>query len=177
MNTNDNTPKIYVACTALYRRGISYGVWIDATQDVEDIETEIQERLDSSLVSDAKKWAIHKYESFYNAEAYLSKPPSLDEVVKLARFIDEYGDSGSKLIVHYGNIDEAIWIFDENYAGYYDSLGEFAEYITRQCRQLSKSEEEFTETDWQKVGESWKEGGDIVFFETKDGDLDIFWNT
>ena len=36
--TNNYNPKIYIACIARYNNGILYGKWIDANQDVSDLE-------------------------------------------------------------------------------------------------------------------------------------------
>lgn len=39
--TDNNTPKIYVACLSAYNNGYLHGLWIDATQEAEDIEDDI----------------------------------------------------------------------------------------------------------------------------------------
>ncbi|MCE3238388.1 MAG: antirestriction protein [Gammaproteobacteria bacterium] len=42
------TLQIYVACLASYNNGILHGAWIDATQDVELIHSEIKIILEKS---------------------------------------------------------------------------------------------------------------------------------
>lgn len=175
MSTNNNTPRIYVACLASYNSGYLHGEWIDATQDVEDIEAEIQEILNSSPVPDAEEWAVHDYDYFYDAGDFLGEYPRLEDVVKTARFIDEYGNLASKLIVNCGNIDEAIRIFEEGYQGCYESLGDYAEEFSRECREVPEWLEGYI--DWQSMGEDWELGGDIFTIETEYGEVNIFWNS
>lgn len=40
--------KIYVADLAAYNNGILHGVWIDATQEIDDIQQQINELLPNS---------------------------------------------------------------------------------------------------------------------------------
>ena len=174
MSTN-NTPRIYVACLAAYNSGYLHGEWVAATQDVELIEKEIQEILDSSPVPDAEEWAIHDYDNFYEAGDYLGEYPNLENVVQTARFIEEYGNIASKLINHCGNIDEAIRIFEEDYSGCYKSLAEFAEEVSRERYEVPEWLEGFI--DWESMGEDWELGGDIFTIETEYGEVNIFWNT
>lgn len=55
-------PKIYVACLASYNAGTLFGAWIDATQDLDDIEAEIADMLKRSPVEGAEEWEIHDTE-------------------------------------------------------------------------------------------------------------------
>ncbi len=63
----ENGPRIYVACLAAYNNGRLHGRWIDAGQDVEEIQTEITEMLAASPIQLAEEWAIHDYEGFEGA--------------------------------------------------------------------------------------------------------------
>jgi antirestriction protein len=56
--------RIYLACLAAYNNGKLHGVWIDATNDIDDIQDQINEMLESSPEEDAEEWAIHDYESY-----------------------------------------------------------------------------------------------------------------
>lgn len=40
--------RIYVACLAAYNNGKLHGAWIDATDDIDDIQDQINEMLESS---------------------------------------------------------------------------------------------------------------------------------
>ena len=55
-------PAIYVADLAAYNNGILHGVWIDATQDIEDIWQAVREMLKATPLEEvADEWAIHDY--------------------------------------------------------------------------------------------------------------------
>ena len=55
---------IYVACLAAYNNGKLHGCWIDATQELDDIQDQINSMLVSSPEEDAEEYAIHDYEGF-----------------------------------------------------------------------------------------------------------------
>ena len=46
--------RIYVACLAAYNNGRLHGVWIDATDDIDDIQDQINEMLESSPEEEQK---------------------------------------------------------------------------------------------------------------------------
>lgn len=173
MSTN-NTPRIYVAYLAAYNSSYLHGEWVDATQDVELIEKEIQEIFDSSPVPNAEEWVIHDYDNFYDAGDFLGEYPRLEDVVKVARFIKEYGNLASKLINHCGNIDEAIQIFEKNYSGCYESLAEFAEDVSRKCYEVPEWLEGYI--NWESMGKDWEMNGDIFTIKTEYWEVNIFWN-
>jgi len=51
--------RIYVASLSDYNAGRLHGAWIDATQDADEIEAEVQEMLAASPEPIAEEWAIH----------------------------------------------------------------------------------------------------------------------
>jgi len=76
-------PEIYVADLEVYNNG----EWIDAAQDVEDIEEEIKKMLKES---GSEEWEIHDSEGFGDIDVH---GMSLDEVSRLAKGIEEYGEA------------------------------------------------------------------------------------
>ncbi|MEM7579091.1 MAG: antirestriction protein ArdA [Cyanobacteria bacterium P01_A01_bin.80] len=63
--TDANTPKIYVACLSAYNNGYLHGLYIDATQEPDDILDDINWMLSWSPMADieaCEEWAIHDYE-------------------------------------------------------------------------------------------------------------------
>ncbi len=56
--------RIYVACLAAYNNGKLHGAWIDATQDIDDIQEQVSQMLDESPEEDAEEYAIHDYEGY-----------------------------------------------------------------------------------------------------------------
>ena len=57
--------RIYVADLAAYNNGKLHGVWIDATQNLEDIQDQINAMLAESPEGFAEEYAIHDYEGFW----------------------------------------------------------------------------------------------------------------
>lgn len=56
--------RIYVACLAAYNNSKLHGVWIDSTDDIDDIQDQINEMLESSPEENAEQWVIHDYERY-----------------------------------------------------------------------------------------------------------------
>ena len=81
---------IYVADLAAYNNGKLHGVWIDATQDLEDIQEQIKQMLAKSPEGFAEEYAIHDYEGFcgYSVSEY----DSIELVHEIAFFIEEHSD-------------------------------------------------------------------------------------
>lgn len=119
-----DTPKIYVACLAAYNNGILHGEWIDATQDIDDIWKEIAAMLETSPEEDSEEHAIHDYDNFESLP--LGEYEGIDRVHEIARFIEEHGELGTKLLAHFiCNIEEAERAI-ESYIGCYRSLEDYA---------------------------------------------------
>ncbi len=56
--------RIYVADFGAYNSGHLHGVWINATDGLDDIKDQINTMLEESPVPDAEEYAIHDYEGF-----------------------------------------------------------------------------------------------------------------
>jgi len=109
-------PEIYVADLEVYNNG----EWIDAAQDVEDIEEEIKKMLKES---GSEEWEIHDSEGFGDIDVH---GMSLDEVSRLAKGIEEYGEAFAAFYMDSENIDTAETEFEDAYKGKYDSEEDFA---------------------------------------------------
>ncbi|HOH54463.1 MAG TPA: antirestriction protein ArdA [Fervidobacterium sp.] len=116
-------PEIYVTDLAAYNDGKMHGAWMDAAQDVEDIEEEIKEMLKESPMENAEEWEIHDSEGFGNVDI---QRMSLDEVTRLAKGIKEYGEAFTTFYEYTGDIDTAEKEFQDAYEGEYDSEEDFA---------------------------------------------------
>ena len=130
-------PKIYVACLAAYNNGYLHGKWIDLTQELEDVWSEIHAMLKASPISDAEEWAVHDYEGFetFNLSEYVG----IEQAHQYAEFIYDHGRIAGMLLSHFsGNLDEAERAM-ENHAGEYRTLGEFAEEFTEQSIDIPES--------------------------------------
>ena len=90
MSTTDNakneTPRIYVACLAAYNNGRLHGRWIDAAQEADDIQTDVQAMLAESPQPGAEEWAIHDSDGF--GPITIHEHESFADVAALAAFIE-----------------------------------------------------------------------------------------
>lgn len=125
-----DTPQIYVACLAAYNNGVLHGMWCDATQGEDEIYSDIHNMLAASPIEGAEEWALHDYSGFGSAR--IDEYEGIAHVVKIAEFIDEFGDLGAALLGE-SSIDDARRFLQDNYHGAYDSEVDFAESIFEDC--------------------------------------------
>jgi antirestriction protein len=165
--------KIYVADLAAYNNGKLHGVWIDATQELDDIQDQINEMLENSPEELAEEWAIHDYEGFESAN--LSEYASFETVCELADFITEHGELGAKLMSHFGDdLAEARAAF-EDYAGEYRSAADFAESLHEDTgTEIPESLRYYI--DWQALARDMALNGEIMVFQTGFDEVHIFWS-
>ena len=172
MNTmTDYQPKIYVACLAAYNSGYLHGKWIDATLDLDTIWDEIKQMLKTSPVPDAEEYAIHDYEDFagYN----LSEYSGIESTHEIALFIEEHGDLGSGLIDYAQDLDEARTMLENEYAGCYSSVEEFAEELTTTSTEIPDSLQYYI--DYEKMARDMDLSGDIFTITTAHNEVHVFW--
>ena len=166
--------RIYVACLAAYNNGYLHGEWIDATQEPEDIQKEVNEMLKKSPIADAEEWAIHDYEGFgsYN----LSEYAGFDEVSRLAKIFEKYdSEVFNALLSEYSCIDEAIDAIENRYAGCFKSLSDYAMHMYDHLEyEIPKSLEGYI--DYAAMGRDIEVSGDIVTVETGFEELHVFYS-
>ncbi len=92
--------RIYVANLAAYNNGNLHVVWIDATQDLDDIQGQINTMLSESPEGFAEEYAIHDYEGFggYSVSEY----EGIQTLHEIACFIEEHPDLAGELLSHFG---------------------------------------------------------------------------
>ncbi len=163
--------RIYVACLAAYSNGILHGCWVDATQDVDDIHADIQAMLKASPMEDAEEWAIHDHEGFEGAD--VSDYMGIAEVAELAAFIAKHGEIGGKLVGHFGDLETARKAIEEDYAGEYASLADFAEELTEQTGDIPEHLRYYI--DYERMGRDMAIG-DVFTIETGFGQVHVFWS-
>lgn len=165
--------RIYVADLAAYNNGKLHGVWIDATQDLEDIQEQVQTMLNASPEGFAEEYAIHDYEGFggYGVSEY----EGLESAHNVAVFIEEHGEIGGELLSHFGeSIVDATKAIDENYSGCYKSLADYAEELTEQQGDIPKHLEFYI--DYERMGRDMELNGDVFTIETAFEEVHIFWS-
>lgn len=168
-----NEIRIYVADLAAYNNGKLHGVWINATDDLDDIWNQVNQMLAESPEDFAEEYAIHDYESF---EGYaLSEYEGLKTAHEIACFIEEYPDFGGELLNNFGgDLEEAKAAAEENYCGCYKSLADFAEELTGETTQISENLAYYI--DYERMGRDMELSGDIFTIETGHEEVHIFWN-
>lgn len=164
--------RIYVADLAAYNNGKLHGVWIDATQELENIQEEINKMLAESPEGFAEEYAIHDYEGFGSYR--VSEYEGLESVHEVACFIEEHGDLGAELLAQFSSIDEARDAIEDKYAGCYKSVADFAEELAEQSTQIPESLQYYI--DYERMGRDLVMGGDIFTIEPDHGNVHIFWN-
>ena len=92
--------RIYVADLAAYNNGKLHGVWINACDDLEDIQEQINKMLASSPEGFAEEYAIHDYEGFGGYS--LGEYEGIEAAHEIACFIEEYPDFGGELLNNFG---------------------------------------------------------------------------
>ena len=166
------TPRIYVADLAAYNNGYLHGVWIDATQDIENIQNEINAMLKTSPVCDAEEYAIHDYEGF---EGYkLGEYEGIDSAREAALFIAEFPAFGAELLNHFTTIDEARSAAEDDYCGCYGSVADYAQELTEETTEIPKNLSFYI--DYERMGRDMEMSGDIFTIETAHDEVHIFWN-
>ena len=126
---DEDTPKIYVSCLSAYNSGRLWGMWIDATQDVEDIYTDIKEMLSLSPVAHiepCEEWRIDDYECFEGVT--VREYESIDRVSQIATAVEENGKAFALYLDYMGedDIDKAVEQFQDRYRGCYESAEDYA---------------------------------------------------
>ncbi|HNP50543.1 MAG TPA: antirestriction protein ArdA [Nitrosomonas nitrosa] len=165
--------RIYVADLAAYNNGKLHGVWINATDDLDDIQEQINKMLAESPEGFAEEYAIHDYEGF---EGYaLSEYEGLKTAHEIACFIEEYPDFGGELLNNFGGaLEEAKAAAEENYCGCYKSLADFTESLTEDTTQIPENLAYYI--DYERMGRDMELSGDIFTIETAYEEVHIFWN-
>lgn len=163
--------RIYVACLAAYNNGFLHGAWIDATQDEDAIRDEIAAMLKASPVSGAEEYAIHDYEGFEGAS--VSEYEGIESVCKIAAFLAEHGTLGGKLVAELGDLEDARRALEENYAGEYRSLADFAQELTEQSVEIPQSLQFYI--DYERMARDL-EINDVMTIETGFEQVHVFWS-
>jgi len=165
--------RIYVADLAAYNNGILHGAWIDATLDIDDIWSAVQEMLERSPEEGAEEYAIHDYEGFGGYE--LSEYEGLENVQKIACFLEEHTEIGAELLNHFcGDMRDAEKAIEENYSGCYKSLADYAQELTEETSEVPEHLAFYI--DYEAMGRDMELGGDVYTIETGFEEVHIFWN-
>ena len=117
-------PQVYIACLSAYNCGFLHGEWIEADQDPEDLQEEINRILATSPAlkfGKCEEWAIHDYDDCPNLGEY----PSLTDISKVAKAIAECGEAYEAYIDHVGSEFANLDDFRNSYCGAWESEKDF----------------------------------------------------
>lgn len=165
-------PKIYVADLAAYNSGYLHGVWIDALEDVDGIQEQINAMLATSPVPDAEEYAIHDYEGF---DGYrLGEYEGIDTAHEIACFIEEFPEFGSGLLNQFSSIEEARKAAEEDYCGCYCSLADYAQELTEGTTEIPDALAYYI--DYEAMARDMELNGDVFTIEAGFRQVHVFWN-
>lgn len=168
--------RIYVASLAAYNAGILHGAWIQADQDADGINADIQEMLDA-CPEKGEEWAIHDYEM---GGIKLGESEDIETVSDLAQALtDHHGDAFAAFWNNdsYDDVDTAVEAFEEAYIGEYESLTDYAESYLDDTGALNEVPEWLRPyIDAEAIGRDMELGGDIWTHPTKTYGVYIFRN-
>lgn len=165
--------RIYVADLAAYNNGKLHGAWINACEELDDINAQINEMLSASPEGFSEEYAIHDYEGFGGYT--LSEYAGVEATHEIACFVAEYLDFGGELLNHFGgDLEEAKAAAEENYCGCYKSLADYAQELTEDTMQIPESIAYYV--DYERMGRDMDLSGDIFKIEAGYETIHIFWN-
>lgn len=167
----DFEPNIYVACLASYNNGISYGEWIDATLDSEEIAERVQEILKKSPSEGAEEWAIHDTEDFGSFD--ISEWQDFETVSKIANALQEHGKVLSLANEYTHDLDEAIDMAQNNYHGCFENRESFAYQF---CQEIYGEAPDWCKNhiDYDSIARDWELNGDYIFIEETFDQIHVF---
>jgi antirestriction protein len=113
--SNEEKPRIYVACLAAYNAGRLHGDWIDCDRDESEIWEDIETMLESSPETDAEDWAIHAFENWHGIGIGEHEP--IARIAELGQAIAKHGEA---IALFYGEKHE-LEGFEDSYRGKYEN--------------------------------------------------------
>lgn len=128
--------------------------------------------LETSPERDAKEWAIHDYEGFYDLR--LSEWEGIEQVTALAAFTQEHGELGAELVRHFGgDVSEAKTAIEENYAGAYKTLADFAQELTEETTAIPQNLAYYI--DYEAMAKDMELSGDVFTIAIGFEEVHVFW--
>jgi len=165
--------QIYIADLAAYNNGILHGAWIDATQDIDDIQDQINRLLKNSPEPFAEEYAIHDYEGFCGISIH--EYEGITSAHKKAAFIEEHGELGAQVASHFGDdLEGAEKALSDAYIGEYTSLEDYAQQLTEDCSEVPEHLAYYI--DYDRMGRDMDMSGDIFHIEISHDQIHVFSN-
>jgi len=129
-----DTPRIYVASLLDYSCGVLHGAWIDADQDLEDMEAAARAMLARSPTAArdglaAEEWAIHDYEGGGLERLPIDELQPLADIARIVQLIYEHGEAFIVLAGDAGldDLDFLESVMRHGYRGHWPTVEAYAE--------------------------------------------------
>ena len=155
---DDDLPQIYVACLSAYNNGKLHGIWIDCTQNIEDIREDIKWMLSWSPCSTyeaCEEWAIHDFQNWHGI--HINEYSDIEQLVTLAQILSEYGFAYAAYYEYQGS-DASAEDFQERYWGEYENEEDFV-YTQMEEQGLIQNLEKIGFSsfyiDWKAIAHDW----------------------
>lgn len=177
-------PRIYVASLSDYNAGILHGEWIDATDDLETMQVELDDMLASSAMLSrygevAEEWAIHDYEGF--GVLQLSEHESLETISRIGDGIITHGEAFAAWADHVGSDPDELERFEDCFLGEWESIEAFAESMIDDYGIMDDIEKmvpehirPYIEIDIEAFARDLHYGGDITPVDKPGGGVWVF---
>lgn len=136
------TVRIYAACLASYNNGVLHGRWIDASSDVDAMQTELAAMLRASPypnvtvrdpetgenVPSAEEWAMHDSEGLPSTFGEYCGLQAVADYVALCEDFDHIdADALAAIVDNFGTVDAARDALDDNFCGIHTSFRDYAD--------------------------------------------------
>jgi len=166
LTDSDAEIRVYVACLACYNEGRLHGVWIDATDDADDIDA-TRAALQENCGHTDNDWAIHDYEGFHGVR--LSESESFANVSAIANALSEHGEAFGAWLAN-GNDADSVDAFTDAYRGCFSSLEAYAEQLVDDCGYLQGVPDVVARYfDFEAFARDMELGGDVWTHDGNDG--------
>ena len=184
--------RFYAACLASYNNGVLHGAWIDASDDVDAMQADVNQMLRESPfpnvtvehpvsgedVPSAEEYAVHDYDGL---PSRLGEHPDLQAIADYVELIDAADDRGldaavvAAVVANFnGDVGEAKDAIEDNYLGAFDSLTAYAEDYIESTGMLDGVNDTVARYfDFESFGRDLELGGDVYTIRV-DGQLHIF---
>lgn len=141
--TEQDTPRIYVASLSDYNAGRLHGVWIDCDQTADEIGDEVQEMLARSTEPGAEEYAIHDHENWSGLP--IGEWTTLEQIAEWAELLTEHGPAFAAYMLN----DPTAEDFEESYQGEWRSEQDYAQDLAEDMGDLP------TEYHWPRSYIDW----------------------
>lgn len=172
-------PRIYVRSLVDHTEGHDIGDWIDASQDLEEIQADIQKILSHSLHAHwtgqaAEEWAIHDQEGFGSVQ--LHEYESLDVVCSLGKGIAEHGLAFAAWAEISDNRDiYTLERFETAYFGEFENRQAYAEHVfegmngEQELQVLPDWMRDIVRVDYERMIHEMETSGEVRFADQPRG--------